>query len=160
MGARIADTVVEVTPKRAMARRSWVASIGIRWSTRRGFGAIGAVVARFVHTEEVTGSNPVSPLSNAPGRAHCHFLVTIYRQQPRWSTAPGLPAVEPRRQGEFPSIQSPVRSRERPDHATIGPSDRALSTVCSTVIVNAMSAMISTSRPKRIARPTSCRARW
>jgi hypothetical protein len=27
------------------------------WSTR----AIGAVVARFVHTEEVTGSNPVSP---------------------------------------------------------------------------------------------------
>ena len=23
--------------------------------------AIGAVVARFVHTEEVTGSNPVSP---------------------------------------------------------------------------------------------------
>ena len=24
-------------------------------------GAIGAVVARFVHTEEVTGSNPVSP---------------------------------------------------------------------------------------------------
>ena len=26
-----------------------------------GVGAIGAVVARFVHTEEVTGSNPVSP---------------------------------------------------------------------------------------------------
>ena len=26
-----------------------------------GIGAIGAVVARFVHTEEVTGSNPVSP---------------------------------------------------------------------------------------------------
>jgi hypothetical protein len=25
--------------------------------------AIGAVVARFVHTEEVTGSNPVSPTS-------------------------------------------------------------------------------------------------
>src|SRR5690625_3072537 len=27
-------------------------------------GAIGAVVARFVHTEEVTGSNPVSPTQN------------------------------------------------------------------------------------------------
>ena len=27
-------------------------------------GAIGAVVARFVHTEEVTGSNPVSPTDN------------------------------------------------------------------------------------------------
>jgi hypothetical protein len=27
----------------------------------RLLGAIGAVVARFVHTEEVTGSNPVSP---------------------------------------------------------------------------------------------------
>src|SRR3954451_9600040 len=28
---------------------------------REPAGAIGAVVARFVHTEEVTGSNPVSP---------------------------------------------------------------------------------------------------
>ena len=28
---------------------------------QRSTGAIGAVVARFVHTEEVTGSNPVSP---------------------------------------------------------------------------------------------------
>jgi hypothetical protein len=27
----------------------------------KGIRAIGAVVARFVHTEEVTGSNPVSP---------------------------------------------------------------------------------------------------
>ncbi len=32
-------------------------------------GAIGAVVARFVHTEEVTGSNPVSPTHPAPCRA-------------------------------------------------------------------------------------------
>jgi hypothetical protein len=30
----------------------------------QGTGAIGAVVARFVHTEEVTGSNPVSPTPN------------------------------------------------------------------------------------------------
>lgn len=30
--------------------------------------AIGAVVARFVHTEEVTGSNPVSPTRSAPVR--------------------------------------------------------------------------------------------
>src|SRR5690349_19200002 len=31
-----------------------------------GQGAIGAVVARFVHTEEVTGSNPVSPTPIKP----------------------------------------------------------------------------------------------
>ncbi len=31
----------------------------LKWPTHSG--AIGAVVARFVHTEEVTGSNPVSP---------------------------------------------------------------------------------------------------
>ena len=31
-----------------------------------GIGAIGAVVARFVHTEEVTGSNPVSPTNEWP----------------------------------------------------------------------------------------------
>src|SRR5690348_11113013 len=30
--------------------------------------AIGAVVARFVHTEEVTGSNPVSPTRVSAGR--------------------------------------------------------------------------------------------
>jgi hypothetical protein len=29
--------------------------------------AIGAVVARFVHTEEVTGSNPVSPTKSETG---------------------------------------------------------------------------------------------
>src|SRR5690625_2207790 len=28
--------------------------------------AIGAVVARFLHTEEVTGSNPVSPTTGSP----------------------------------------------------------------------------------------------
>ncbi len=33
-------------------------------------GAIGAVVARFVHTEEVTGSNPVSP-TEAPQVRGC-----------------------------------------------------------------------------------------
>jgi hypothetical protein len=31
--------------------------------------AIGAVGARFPDTEEVTGSNPVSPTSNIPGRS-------------------------------------------------------------------------------------------
>jgi hypothetical protein len=36
----------------------------------------------------------------------------------------------------------------------------ALSKVRSTVIVSTMSAMIRTSRPSRIARPTPCRARW
>ncbi len=44
-------------------------------------GAIGAVVARFVHTEEVTGSNPVSPTNemvrsaNSAGRAILLFTV-------------------------------------------------------------------------------------
>lgn len=32
----------------------------------RSTRAIGAVVARFVHTEEVTGSNPVSPTKRNP----------------------------------------------------------------------------------------------
>ena len=35
-----------------------------------GIGAIGAVVARFVHTEEVTGSNPVSPTKKMVRSAH------------------------------------------------------------------------------------------
>ena len=37
----------------------WKAAIGALKSASAR--AIGAVVARFVHTEEVTGSNPVSP---------------------------------------------------------------------------------------------------
>ena len=43
--------------------------------------AIGAVVARFVHTEEVTGSNPVSPTNemvcsaDSAGRAILLFIV-------------------------------------------------------------------------------------
>jgi hypothetical protein len=43
--------------------------------------AIGAVVARFVHTEEVTGSNPVSPTNemarsaDSAGRAILLFTV-------------------------------------------------------------------------------------
>jgi hypothetical protein len=37
--------------------------------------AIGAVVARFVHTEEVTGSNPVSPtdIEQPPNCSHARF---------------------------------------------------------------------------------------
>ena len=35
-------------------------------SLKRDARAIGAVVARFVHTEEVTGSNPVSPTKSEP----------------------------------------------------------------------------------------------
>ncbi len=38
---------------------------GYRWGPR----AIGAVVARFVHTEEVTGSNPVSPTAILPSHS-------------------------------------------------------------------------------------------
>lgn len=36
----------------------------------RVLSAIGAVVARFVHTEEVTGSNPVSRTENAGDSSH------------------------------------------------------------------------------------------
>jgi hypothetical protein len=47
----------------------------MRYSFRRtdpglsGLRAIGAVVARFVHTEEVTGSNPVSPTDITAGHS-------------------------------------------------------------------------------------------
>jgi hypothetical protein len=42
---------------------TWDRGLSMRYRGRRSSGAraIGAVVARFVHTEEVTGSNPVSP---------------------------------------------------------------------------------------------------
>ena len=36
-------------------------TVGSVWDRGARTRAIGAVVARFVHTEEVTGSNPVSP---------------------------------------------------------------------------------------------------
>jgi hypothetical protein len=39
----------------------------ISWASLKPLGAIGAVVARFVHTEEVTGSNPVSPTKSETG---------------------------------------------------------------------------------------------
>ena len=38
-------------------------------SARKRAGAIGAGVARFVHTEEVTGSNPVSPTLTLPSQS-------------------------------------------------------------------------------------------
>jgi hypothetical protein len=41
---------------------------GISWGVAQAaLRAIGAVVARFVHTEEVTGSNPVSPTKSETG---------------------------------------------------------------------------------------------
>jgi hypothetical protein len=44
-------------------------------SLKRDARAIGAVVARFVHTEEVTGSNPVSPTIEAlVGGASCQAM--------------------------------------------------------------------------------------
>ena len=54
-----------------------------RVSARAGpTGAIGAVVARFVHTEEVTGSNPVSPTSieRRPGGAVVARLCRLHRR--------------------------------------------------------------------------------
>ena len=44
------------------------ASSSVRLRLQIPTGAIGAVVARFVHTEEVTGSNPVSPTSKTAGQ--------------------------------------------------------------------------------------------
>ena len=41
-------------------------------------GAIGAVVARFVHTEEVTGSNPVSPTAYWSVSAHLQRKRTFF----------------------------------------------------------------------------------
>ena len=41
--------------------------------------AIGAVVARFVHTEEVTGSNPVSPTLFDPQRFTIHSNLVATR---------------------------------------------------------------------------------
>ena len=41
-------------------------------------GAIGAVVARFVHTEEVTGSNPVSPTDIRSVSAPCERKRTFF----------------------------------------------------------------------------------
>ena len=41
--------------------------------------AIGAVVARFVHTEEVTGSNPVSPTNIAPSQRHFPEILSAGR---------------------------------------------------------------------------------
>ena len=49
-------------------------------------GAIGAVVARFVHTEEVTGSNPVSPTDNrsvsAPKERKRTFFMPGFLRRP------------------------------------------------------------------------------
>ena len=46
-----------IAPKRPMCQCDGANPLGYRGHAR----AIGAAVARFVHTEEVTGSNPVSP---------------------------------------------------------------------------------------------------
>jgi hypothetical protein len=63
--------------------------------------AIGAVVARFVHTEEVTGSNPVSPtphVSRSAGR---------YRGSGR-TVVPLVGVVSPRKVSEqlvYPAVE-------------------------------------------------------
>src|SRR5690349_374176 len=73
-------------------------------------GAIGAVVARFVHTEEVTGSNPVSPtLLSAPLRVACPpprriASSLLARSLPRCAppTSPSHAADATRRRTELP----------------------------------------------------------
>jgi hypothetical protein len=49
------------TPGHIVAEEWPISNIRLGGLAFNGIGAIGAVVARFVHTEEVTGSNPVSP---------------------------------------------------------------------------------------------------
>ncbi len=51
----------ETRPNRHQWGRDVIAAPACVRVCDRSRGAIGAVVARFVHTEEVTGSNPVSP---------------------------------------------------------------------------------------------------
>ena len=63
----------------------WKAAIGALKSASAR--AIGAVVARFVHTEEVTGSNPVSPTPRTG--------VTAASKRPPVSPASGRRRVGP-----------------------------------------------------------------
>jgi hypothetical protein len=62
---------------------TWDRGLSMRYRGRRSSGAraIGAVVARFVHTEEVTGSNPVSPTVETLVRAW--FLIARVTVGPR-----------------------------------------------------------------------------
>src|SRR5947207_304327 len=55
--------------------------------------AIGAVVARFVHTEEVTGSNPVSPTVRRPHAEHAAFGVSAGQWSERWIPRRGFAGV-------------------------------------------------------------------
>ena len=60
----------EAPPGARTARDGPISEIRRGGLTFNGIGAIGAVVARFVHTEEVTGSNPVSPTNEIAGQRH------------------------------------------------------------------------------------------
>src|SRR5919112_2562527 len=59
-----------------------------RTTARRARWAIGAVVARFVHTEEVTGSNPVSPTDDRVRSRSARLLPVVPAFETR-STAIG-----------------------------------------------------------------------
>jgi hypothetical protein len=68
--------------------------------TRSGPGAIGAAVARFPDTEEVTGSNPVSPTNRRlPGQRQPARESFVSTAAPRWSArlwdAPARPTPLP-----------------------------------------------------------------
>jgi hypothetical protein len=73
-------------------------------SLKRDARAIGAVVARFVHTEEVTGSNPVSPTNtnrlltsrNTAVRDFCFRLIARYVPDKPSGKAPQHKAVPAR----------------------------------------------------------------
>ncbi len=68
--------------------------------------AIGAVVARFVHTEEVTGSNPVSPTKQArrvpgPQQAEGDLQRDWHRVARRDNDGPALLGIAARTSGSL-----------------------------------------------------------
>jgi hypothetical protein len=69
--------------------------------------AIGAVGARFPDTEEVTGSNPVSPTSITPGQSHISGSQTVPRRRSR---DPCLPNCLPKPRTAHAERARPSRS--------------------------------------------------
>src|SRR5699024_9342912 len=59
----------------------------------RPYRAIGAVVARFLHTEEVTGSNPVSPTTGSSGPRHADVAQLVEHHLAKVRVAGSNPVV-------------------------------------------------------------------
>src|SRR5690606_15841965 len=83
----------------------------------RAVSAIGAVVARFVHTEEVTGSNPVSRTSTAR-RAPAEESAGALRRRPVRARPSRTVAPRPaRRAGRGERAQTAETSPRMPSRA-------------------------------------------